>query len=209
MYEWGGDGPAVLLVHGWGGHAGQFHALITELVAEGRRVIAFDHPGHGRSAGHSTDIAQMARAVDAVVRWTGTTSSIVAHSLGAPAVALASARSERIAFIAAAAVPGTYWDMLSKFLRLSKRTKHEGARHVFARTGVTFDEAAMLQSLDGFDGDMMFAHDPDDRVTSAAAAADVAAKHERATLLYRPNTGHRRILSDPGLLAAVVEFARV
>lgn len=207
VYDWGGEGPAVLLVHGWGGHAGQFHALIEALVAQGRRVVAFDHPGHGRSAGHTTDIAQMARAIETVVGWTGATHTIVAHSLGAPAVALARVRHDRVAFIAAAAKPGAYWDMLSRVLRLSARTKLEGARHVFARTGVTFEDVAMARSLAAFEGEVMFAHDPSDRVTSIDAVAEVVAGRDGATLLRCPKTGHRRILSDTELVGAVLAFA--
>ena len=45
-----GDGPAVLLMHGWGGHAGQLTAFVEPLVAAGRSVIAVDAPSHGRSA---------------------------------------------------------------------------------------------------------------------------------------------------------------
>src|SRR5688572_6897115 len=39
-----GRGPAVLLVHGWGGNAGQMQALAEPLLAQGFRVILFDAP---------------------------------------------------------------------------------------------------------------------------------------------------------------------
>lgn len=47
---WGdGDGPALLLVHGFSGSAHDFALTIDEL-AEQRRVVALDHVGHGLSA---------------------------------------------------------------------------------------------------------------------------------------------------------------
>src|SRR6267378_1472357 len=43
-YRWGSGSKRVLLVHGWGGRAAQFFALIPRLVDAGFEVIAFDAP---------------------------------------------------------------------------------------------------------------------------------------------------------------------
>ncbi len=40
VYRWGTEGPVVLLAHGWGGHAGQWHALVHALLGAGMRVVA-------------------------------------------------------------------------------------------------------------------------------------------------------------------------
>ena len=47
-YLVGGSGPAVALVHGLGGFAGNWRAIAPALAAE-RRVIVPELPGHGRS----------------------------------------------------------------------------------------------------------------------------------------------------------------
>ena len=45
-----GDGPTVVLVHGWGGNRAQLAATFVEpLVAAGLRVVAYDAPSHGVS----------------------------------------------------------------------------------------------------------------------------------------------------------------
>ncbi len=50
-YEGGpADGPPVVLVHGLGGYAEQWAALLLQLAAAGRRVYAMDLLGYGRSA---------------------------------------------------------------------------------------------------------------------------------------------------------------
>ena len=54
-YEWGTGTRAVLLMHGWKGRASQFATMVRDLVGEGYRVIAFDAPAHGDSAGRRTD----------------------------------------------------------------------------------------------------------------------------------------------------------
>src|SRR5262249_50688097 len=48
-WAFGADGPTVLLVHGWGGTAGQLIRFAAPLVARGLRVVAYDAPGHGFS----------------------------------------------------------------------------------------------------------------------------------------------------------------
>src|SRR5690349_4240764 len=45
-YSWG-QGPAVLLVHGWEGRATQLGAFVPALLEAGYRVVAVDMPGHG------------------------------------------------------------------------------------------------------------------------------------------------------------------
>lgn len=43
------DGPAALLVHGWGGYSYSFAEMIPALVHAGYRVVALELPGHGLS----------------------------------------------------------------------------------------------------------------------------------------------------------------
>jgi alpha-beta hydrolase superfamily lysophospholipase len=45
-WRWG-QGPAVHLIHGWGGNAGDLSRLVSPLVERGFSVVAFDAPGHG------------------------------------------------------------------------------------------------------------------------------------------------------------------
>ena len=44
-----GDGPAVYLVHGWGGCRAHLGVFVKPLVEAGHRVIAFDLPSHNES----------------------------------------------------------------------------------------------------------------------------------------------------------------
>src|SRR5690349_4154288 len=54
-YRWG-EGPVALLVHGWGGDAGQMTPFVEPLLEAGFAVVAFDAPGHGRSEGRATSL---------------------------------------------------------------------------------------------------------------------------------------------------------
>ncbi len=41
----------VVVLHGWGGSAGQLQPVIATLIEAGCEVVAFDRPGHRQSAG--------------------------------------------------------------------------------------------------------------------------------------------------------------
>jgi len=42
-----GDGPTVMLLHGWGGSASDMMPLARAFARAGHRAIVFDLPGHG------------------------------------------------------------------------------------------------------------------------------------------------------------------
>ncbi|MCX6394918.1 MAG: alpha/beta fold hydrolase [Propionibacteriales bacterium] len=82
-----GEGPTVLLLHGYSDSADTWRGVLGLLAAQGRRAVAFDLPGHGRaddvvrpwSPSAFTDFA--AAAVDRANNGDGTV--IVGNSLGA------------------------------------------------------------------------------------------------------------------------------
>ena len=61
VWSWG-EGPIVLLVHGWNGRSTQLGGFVSPLVARGHRVVAFDALGHGDSDG--ADASESTRAED-------------------------------------------------------------------------------------------------------------------------------------------------
>src|SRR4026209_2858446 len=69
MWTWGArskEAPAVLLAHGWGGHAAQMRAFAFPLLQAGYRVIAYDQPAHGVSEGKFTGLPDFAEVLGAV-----------------------------------------------------------------------------------------------------------------------------------------------
>ncbi len=53
----GGDGPAVLLLHGLGGYADEWSGTIRGLQPE-YRVVAFDQRGHGGSSRRPDEVSR-------------------------------------------------------------------------------------------------------------------------------------------------------
>ena len=59
-----GEGPTVVLAHGYTATLGDWNIVWDELVARGHRVIAFDQRGHGRSTLGSAGIGSEPMAAD-------------------------------------------------------------------------------------------------------------------------------------------------
>lgn len=108
-YAVAGEGPAVVLVHGLGGAATNW-AELAPLLADRRRVLVPDLPGHGGSEPLPAleGLASFAAAVEVCVRAEGLRrAAVVGHSLGgAVALRLALTRPARVSALVLAAGAG-------------------------------------------------------------------------------------------------------
>ena len=77
-----GEGPAVLLMHGWGGARAQMTGFVPPLLEAGYRVVAFDQPAHGESDGQMTNILEISPTMDLIAEREGSFEVIIAHSFG-------------------------------------------------------------------------------------------------------------------------------
>jgi pimeloyl-ACP methyl ester carboxylesterase len=79
---WGNSGPAVLLMHGWGGARAQMTGFVDSLLFAGYRVVAYDQPAHGESDGTMTNLLEIAPTMDLIADREGPFQAIIAHSFG-------------------------------------------------------------------------------------------------------------------------------
>ena len=89
FYRWG-VGPAILLIHGWGGRGSQLSTFIDPLITAGYSVLAIDGPAHGDSSGKQTDMFEFANTINAVSTMVNSLHAIIAHSFGSACTLLAS-----------------------------------------------------------------------------------------------------------------------
>jgi pimeloyl-ACP methyl ester carboxylesterase len=209
VWSWG-SGPSVYLVHGWGGRAEQLGAFVAPLLARGFRVIALDGPGHGASEGRRSSGPEMGRALAAVVGHLGPARGVVAHSLGAAAVAFAMREGlsiERLAFVGPPANPLTWVDVFARRLGLGPAVLSELRRRSEARIAARWEDLPLVP-LRGLPDPppLLVVHDRDDREVSWDDGVSVAAAWPGARLMETSGLGHRRVLRDPAVVAAVSAF---
>ncbi len=215
VYRWGSRGPTVLLAHGWGGHAGQWHALVPALLQAGFRVAAFDALCHGASdAGaqgpRRSALPEMARALLAAAWHVGPVHAVVAHSLGGAAAA----QAFREGLLPSHAVLiGAPADM---FRAVSAQAWRLGIGPAVVQRVQQRAEQWMGMSWSAFNVPAvgrerqvprtLVVHDRGDREVAWEDGAAIAGAWPGARLHTTDELGHRRILRDPDVLARVVAF---
>lgn len=82
-----GDGPIVLVLHGWGSGGQHMFGLARAIARAGARPVIVDFPAHGASGGRTTTMLQCGRVIRALVTQSKPV-GICAHSFGAMAAAM-------------------------------------------------------------------------------------------------------------------------
>jgi pimeloyl-ACP methyl ester carboxylesterase len=207
-WSWGA-GPAVYLVHGWGSRAGQVTAFVRPLLEAGFRVVAFDAPGHGESGRGLSSMPEFARALQAVVERHGSARAVIAHSLGGAATALAASwglRAGRFVLLAPSADPAAYAQAFASALGVRPdvmtRLRANSERRLRFRWS-DLDVCAMGARMTA---PLLLVHDRGDTIVPFAEGAAIAASWPGARLLPTDGLSHRRLLSDPAVVAEAVRF---
>jgi pimeloyl-ACP methyl ester carboxylesterase len=208
LWHWG-DGPRVLLAHGWGSHAGRVTAFVPELLAAGFGVTAFDAPGHGRSAGRFASLPEFVNAVRLVARAVSPV-ALVGHSLGAAACALAlrsGTRSRALVLLSPPADPGAYTRRWARWMRLKPKAVEEMRRRLERRYGSTLDDYRLADSAPSVP--TLIVHDRGDFRVPVANARTLAQSWPGARVVETRGLGHHRILRDADVRRLVAKFLAV
>lgn len=206
-WRWG-QGPRVVLVHGWGGWGAQLHAFVQPLVQAGYEVVAYDGPGHGQSPGRQSSIPVLSATLMAVEAQLGPIQAVVAHSLGTAAAihALHSGlAAQRLVAIAGPAHPVRWYsEWMQNFVDHATYTRE--LRRIERSFGLQFDDLDPVLTATSRTEPLLWIHDVDDREVPHAAGEEVVAAWPEARMHTTRGLGHRRILEDPEVVRLAVAF---
>lgn len=207
-WSWG-EGPAVLLAHGWGGRGSQLHPFIQPLLDEGYAVLAFDGPGHGRSEGRTASVPSFARAMLDLADLRGPFHGVIGHSFGGATAAYALSHglpASRAVLIAAPESPEIFYRELLDALGF-QRSRHDAMLHALEDDfGIRFTEVRGPARVGELRLPGLVIHDEADREVPFAHGEAYAAAWPGARFIRTQGLGHRRILRDPGVIAETVAF---
>jgi pimeloyl-ACP methyl ester carboxylesterase len=209
-WSWG-DGPTVLLVHGWNGRAADMAPIAEGLVRAGFRVVAVDLPAHGRSPGRRTSLADWMRVLPAIATQLGGVHAIVGHSLGGAAVALAveaGLPTRGAVLLAPARGPMGFVTRMRRSLGLPDARAAGIERRLAAYVGreLAFFDAARAAAATPHAPPALVLHDPADDEVPWAHGEAIAHAWPGSTLVPAIGDGHFRILGSPEVVARTVAF---
>jgi pimeloyl-ACP methyl ester carboxylesterase len=210
-WRWGSrDAPAVLLAHGWGGHAAQMRAFVFPLLSAGYRVIAYDQPAHGVSEGRLTGLPDFADVLAEVAAYHGDVVGVIGHSLGGAAAALALAGGKvRLQSAVLVSPPADMVGYSRRFARwhwMPEAVRRAMQAAIEERYGVLWESLDVRRLAARIVARALVIHDRDDRLVPWTQGAQVASHWPGARLLSTDGLGHRRILEDEFVTRAAADF---
>lgn len=204
-----GTGAPVLLLHGWGGHAGQLTSMVAPLVRAGLRPVALDLPGHGHSGRGSTSMIQFAEAIETVARSVGPLFGLVAHSLGAAAATYALSQGLQVAravFMAPPARFDSIWNRFRLGLGLDSETWTRTMQRTTAWLQVPLDQVCPEALASKMSTPLLVVHSTDDPEIPYEEARALVQLWPGAQIHPLANLGHYRLLRDAAAVSAAVDF---
>jgi pimeloyl-ACP methyl ester carboxylesterase len=207
-WTWG-EGPAVLLMHGWGSRASRFRLFVPALLERGFRVVALDGPAHGWTSGTRASLPEFAAALAGVARATGAISGFVGHSLGGAAVLFAQGRllpPAPTVILAAPADPASYFQRFARHLHLPRAVQARIRRSLEERLRLRWTDLDIPGIVARLDVPLLVIHDADDHDVPLADGTTLAGAARRGRLVRTTGLGHRAIMRDAGVVAQAADF---
>lgn len=211
VYSWG-QGPIVLLVHGWSGRGSQLGSFVEPLVRTGHRVVAFDMPAHGRTPGRRTNALVATEAVLRVGEELGPLRGVIAHSFGALCTTLAlrdGLDAGRVAYVAPASGADQAVSGFSGQFGLALPAERGLRNEMERRFGPTiWSRFSAVDCAPGLNVPALIVHDRDDAEVSYEEGQRLANAWPGARLVTTTGLGHRRILRDARVIGEAMELFR-
>ena len=207
-WTWG-QGPVVVLTHGWGSRAGRFSALAQALVEARFRVVLFDAPAHGASMGNQASLPQFSHALRAVGDTVGRIYGLVGHSLGGAAVSLAMRNglpAERAVLLSPPADVILFSHAFAEHIHLPLRAHNIMRRNLESRLQIRWEELHVPTLARGLTAPALVVHDRDDQDVPFSHGEEIAKAWPGAEFMATSGLGHRAVMRDPEVIRRTIAF---
>ena len=211
---WGDDGPAVLLMHGWGGARAQMTGFVDPLLSAGYRVVAYDQPAHGESDGTTTNLLEIAPSMNLIAKLEGDFDAIIAHSFGTLITSYALVNRNlpppsQLVYIGAF---NRLMDSLPRFQAAAGLSDEvmDGLRDLIYETfGKDVLDSIVNEILAAqIDIPALMFHDIKDDLTPVSDSRAIATAWKRAKLVETEGLNHRGALHSDVIHEQVVKFLK-
>lgn len=209
VWSWG-QGVPVLFIHGWSGRGTQVLHFLQPLTQAGYRVISFDGPAHGETAGKQTNIMELTDVVLALGETYGPFGATITHSFGGMILAYAMTLgfdTKRAFCICPPAGLDTLIDHFMRSLRIPDSVINLVLNRLHADFGADLaHRISTRENVRDNPATALIVHDDGDNDVPWRDGRAIAENWPGAKFMLTHNLGHRRILRDRDIVAAAVAF---
>lgn len=194
-----GEGPIVLLSHGWSGAASQLFPLMERVAKAGYQAVAYDQIGHGGSSGQQSNLFLFIRAKQAMVEMLENDhkiSAVISHSMGA--VAALTALKKPYPLLLIAPVFKLQQSMFEKVEESGIRTKllENILFDLETQYDMEFFNNNPTENAASYSGKIQIVHDQKDPFTELSDSQEASRGHSHIKLKATDNLGHGRIIDS-------------
>jgi predicted alpha/beta hydrolase family esterase len=218
-YEWGENEklPLVILVHGWESRGLSLGYFVQPILDQSFRVLTFDAPGHGLTAGSSSNIFEFAASISSIIEKCNKDMikpHIIAHSLGASATFLTLNVNRKLKVGNVILIsPVVYLDrtlvQFCEYLNLSPKIQELLEQDIIHRFGkrlgkFNLDKLEMPPSTESVN----IIHDKKDHIVSTEDVSAFQRALPAINLLTIESYGHYKIVRDSVAINKTIEFLK-
>ena len=207
-WSWG-EGPSVILLHGWNGRGSQMGLLARTIAGRGFRAVAFDGPAHGRSPGRRTNLLNHSAALVDVASGAADLHGIVGHSFGALAMTYRWTELpplHRLVMVSPPAETRFYSRMFIAAVGASEKV-HDAMTELYERKyNLTWDDLTVESLAPDLDTPLLVVHDRGDSQAPFSHGVRTRDCWPSARLHETERLGHMRILRDETVAAVIADF---
>jgi len=214
-YRWGKkEDPLVVIIHGWSSNAMGMSPYITMLLKNNFQVLSYDAINHGKSKGKISDLAHWAKCVSTVLQSVDQVECVIAHSLGAGAVTMASnigLNTKKLVLIApmndAKSITDKFGNHFGIPLDVMQKMRdynwkiNEEQLNLYGK-----DWKDVFVST--FHVPTLIIHDKNDEEVSIEDSKTLIKTWTWATLIETEGLGHRKILYSRKVMSHVLDFLK-
>jgi pimeloyl-ACP methyl ester carboxylesterase len=206
-----GEGPLVVLAHGWNGRAAQMAPLAESITKLGFQCVAIEVTGHGSSPGKQTKWACFIDDITALSRSLGREiHAYIGHSAGGLAM-MAARRMTNIhaklyVCICAPSHPFPPINIIRQKLNPSPALMDRYRQYIATQFGTDWDDLQSGYSYAGAGSDLLLFYDEGDRFVNHEEGDQIQGWCEGAQLVKSKSYGHTKVLAAPEMLHAVGTF---
>ncbi|MBC7998115.1 MAG: alpha/beta hydrolase [Leptolyngbya sp.] len=204
-----GEGPLVMLVHGWAANQTDMFKYVSAFVENDYCAVAIDLPAHGESTGETASLDQLADGIVAVAEHFGNFKAVVAHSVGCAATQIALTRGLNVDKAIMLASPENYENAARRFAKY--RGLEDDHLEIFIQELHDLGVRTAIKSLDvvgNFQLPALIIHSVDDPVIPIASSKNISEAWSGSRFVSVNQLGHRGVLKDDAVIQTVIDFVK-
>lgn len=207
-----GEGPAVILSHGWASEKKQLTSFVPKLLEAGFSVILYDQPAHGKSTSISTNIFDFIHAMESIIRYKKDVHAIVAHSMSTVAAVFNLHLFQWIKKGVLIAPICDYEEELKKWFYkiglpetvMSDVVKYLEERHHLKLDAINPKNVAPYLNA----AEVLLVHDINDRHTPFKGSERLNLLLPKSQIKKTQKLGHAKILHNEEVITDIIDFLK-